>query len=119
MKITKQQLKQIIKEELEIVLEGPNSPSWADGFGSPSDWGAMGHRGPPEKSAPKETPREIANKTIQQIKQTEGWANMLPSQAWSELYYDHGVEAHVLEDVLEFTSDAELGEFIEAMLAEA
>ena len=60
MKITKEQLKRIVREELEIVLEGPSSPSWADGFGSASDWGSMGYGGPPEKSAPKETPREIA-----------------------------------------------------------
>jgi len=84
MKITKEQLKRIIKEEIEAIRE---------------DRGA----------------EEVKNAILQ----TDGWKNMLPKQAWDELYYDHGYTEVDIENVLQITTDAELGEFIYGMLSAA
>ena len=50
MKITKQQLKQIIKEELENVLEGQSNDMAQYGLQGPGDWGA--------KDGPRLSPKE-------------------------------------------------------------
>ena len=55
MKITKEQLKKIIKEELEDVLEGQSDLFSQFGLQGPGDWGAKD--GPRMKPKPKE-PKE-------------------------------------------------------------
>jgi hypothetical protein len=53
MKITKQQLKRIIKEELENVLEGQSNDMAQYGLQGPGDWGTGGleHPSPNEQGA--------------------------------------------------------------------
>ncbi len=114
MKITKEELKQIIKEEIEAVMEVGGRSGGTGGFikdkpavKKPIDdyhakilnlkkkYGKISNipddempaspgSGPTGRTAESMTEdnRERSNDTIQQIKQTEGWANMLPSQAW-------------------------------------
>tara|TARA_R110002074_G_scaffold86374_2_gene190719 strand:- start:1403 stop:1768 length:366 start_codon:yes stop_codon:yes gene_type:complete len=58
MRITKEQLKQIIKEELESVLEGHQSNDMTQfGLRGPGDWGA---HGPGGKEPPPSEESEIA-----------------------------------------------------------
>tara|TARA_Y100000593_G_scaffold37653_1_gene73051 strand:- start:1302 stop:1562 length:261 start_codon:yes stop_codon:yes gene_type:complete len=86
MKLTKEQLKQIIKEELEEAMGMYSSKS----------------------------PREVESAILN----SDGWQNGLPSQAWQELW-SAGFDESDLQSVLEINTDAEMHDFIYAMLSEA
>mgnify|MGYP003628245083 CR=1 FL=1 len=58
MKLTKQQLKQIIKEELESVLESQSNDMTQFGLRGPGDWGT--HSSQPEEGA---DPEEVFGST--------------------------------------------------------
>ena len=78
----------------------------------------MGYGGPPEKSAPKETPREIAKKIGDKIKQMDAWTNIQPDLAKQDVE-DMLPMTMDLEDLANFLGDMEgyesVAKFIDLM----
>tara|TARA_R110000851_G_scaffold97781_5_gene211607 strand:+ start:232 stop:555 length:324 start_codon:yes stop_codon:yes gene_type:complete len=102
MKITKEQLKQIIKEELENVL-------------SEDETAADSQRSNPSSGLATEGRLDV-EAMVAKIKSTMGWKNMQPAIARQEL----GLEDFELDDIaskLELSGSWDVADFVRSMLS--
>ena len=135
MKITKQQLKQIIKEELENVLSedetlvqgrirrdlkaaGEELPKGDDGeidWKKADEMAADYRRSNPESRLATEGRFDVEAMAAK-IKSTMGWKNMQPAIARQEL----GLEDYELDDIaskMELSGSLDVADFIRSMLS--